>query len=574
MVKYKNPIKHNNLKKGITIVGIGVGLLSYAFVDDLFLISKNLDIFVSIYKEINLSYVDPVNTSKLMKTGIDAMLNELDPYTEYVQESEIEDFKLKFLDSEYDGIGAKIGSNNGQVYISDIFENCPAHKADIRVGDEILEINSVSLTGKTPDQASLMLKGPQKTPLKLLLKRVGVFKPIEKNLLRTDIKQGSVPYYGLLANNVGYIKLDKFQVNSSHDVAAALLDLQRDPLTGLVLDLRDNGGGIVTEAIKIVNLFVANNQVVALQKGRRPDQTTIYKTTVAPIEPNLPLVVLVNNNSASASEIVSGALQDLDRAIIIGQRSFGKGLVQQTISMPYNSMVKITIAKYYTPSGRCIQALDYTHRELDGNVLKFPDSLMKEYKTKAGRLVYDGNGIHPDILVKADEYHFITKMLVNKNLIFDFATKFRSENPTIQAAKDFKLNETTYNQFITYLHSKKYEYDTPVEASLLRLSKQAEAEGKLTEIKTEIETLKNKIRLSKKNDLNQFKDQIKQTLENEIVNRYYFERGRYEQSFQYDTELKESLRILSDKAVLTSILQGVGNYKMIGKPVKEDAEKP
>lgn len=570
MEKLKN---YPSLKRGMCVFAVGVGMLSFAFVDDLFLVSKNLDIFTSIYKEINLSYVDEVNTSKLMKTGIDAMLNELDPYTQYVPESEMEDFKLKFVSSEYDGIGAKIGTRNGKVFISEVFEKFPAQKADVRVGDEILAINHVFLKDKSPDQASLMLKGPQNTSLKLLISRMGLSKPIEKNLIRADIRQSNVPYHGLLSDHVGYIKLDKFQINAGQEVADALLELQKNKLTGLVLDLRDNGGGMVSEAIKIVNVFVNRDVKVAVQKGRHKNQTTIYQTTTDPLEPHLPLVVLVNGGAASASEIVAGALQDLDRAVILGQRSFGKGLVQQTMNMPYNSLVKITIAKYYTPSGRCIQALDYAHREADGDATKVADSLMKEYKTKAGRSVYDGNGIYPDVFIKPVDYHSITKVLVNKDFLFDYATKFRSENSKIDEAKKFKLGDVAYEKFMTYLSSKDYNYDTPTEAALNELAEQVKKEGKSDEIKVEFDALKAKVYHSKKNDLNQFRNEIKEILENEIVSRYYFEHGRFEQSFQYDKELKEALRILSERETIATILAGSGSYKVIGKPTGNYSKK-
>ena len=546
---------------------ISMGLLSFSFVEDgLFSIAKNLDIFASIYKEINLSYIDEVDTSRLIRTGIDAMLGELDPYTQYVSEAEMEAFRLTFLSSEYDGIGARIGAKNGRIFISEIFENFPAQKADIWVGDEILKINGVSLNGKSPDEASNMLKGAQNTTLKLLISRVGVNKLIEKKIIRKEIKQGNIPYYGFVSGDIGYIKLDKFQTNSGQEVADALFELKKEKLYGLILDLRDNGGGMVAEAIKIVNLFVDRNTKVAVQKGRTQEQTAIYQTKSDPIAPNLPLVVLVNNNSASASEIVAGALQDLDRAVIVGERSFGKGLVQQTINMPYNSLIKITIAKYCTPSGRCIQALDYkTHRDTDGNVIKVADSLIKEFKTKAGRSVYDGNGIYPDVFVAPIEYHYITKVLVNKDFIFDYATKFRSEHPSIVTAKKFKLDDAMYGQFRTYLSSKDYNYDTPTEETLHLLHSQAKSEGKFEAIKSELEVLQAKVYQNKKNDLNQFSNEIKQTLEGEIVSRYYFQRGRFEQGLQYDREVQVALKLFRE-AIISPILAGSGTYKTIGKP--------
>lgn len=554
------------LKRGICLGVLVAAFISFAFVDDLFQISKNLDIFASVYKEINLSYVDEVNTSNLMKTGIDAMLNDLDPYTQYVPESEMEDFKIKFVSSEYNGIGVKIGTRNRKVIVSEIFEGFPAQKAGLLVGDEILEINHVSLKDKSPEQASLMLKGPQNTPLHLSISRIGVSQPLGVNMMRVDIKQNNIPYYGMLKEHVAYIKLEKFQLNASQELISALKELKKNKLQGLVLDLRDNGGGMVAEAIKIVNVFVNRGTKVALQKGRLADQVTTYQTTVEPVDASLPLVVLLNNNSASASEIVAGALQDLDRAVIIGQRSFGKGLVQQTINMPYNSLLKITIAKYYTPSGRCIQALDYAHRAADGDATKVADSLMREYKTKAGRLVYDGNGIYPDIFVSEEEYHAITKVLVNKDYIFDYATKFRSEFPKIDEPRKFKLNDAAYQRFLNYLSTKDYSYYTPLEAALNDLNEQAEKEGTATQIKAELEALRLKVYHNKRADLNQFQPEISRILESEIVSRFYYERGRFEQSFQYDKEVQQALKVVSNKVSMHSILSGVGIYKTIGKP--------
>ena len=553
-------------KTGIVAGAIVLSLLSLAFVEDMFQVTKNLDLFASVYKEISINYVDEVDPSKVIKTGIDAMLEDLDPYTQYIQESDVVDYKLKYVSTQYGGIGASIFTRDGKLYISEPFEGFPAQKADIRPGDEILEINSIKVKGKTNEQVSQMLKGPKNSTVKLLINRPEVANPIEKPLIREDIKQDNVSYYGMLPENVGYIKLDRFLEDSSQEVKQALLELRKNKLNGLILDLRNNGGGILQDAVKIVNLFVNKDVNVVIQKNRYKDRTITYKTSSNPIEAELPLIVLINSRSASASEIVAGSLQDLDRAIIVGQRSFGKGLVQQTFNLPYNSLMKVTVAKYYTPSGRCIQALDYTHRDSEGSVVKVADSLISEYKTKRGRLVYDGSGIYPDVFVKPLKYNQITQTLANKYFVFDYATKFRKEKQSIGDAKSFNISDSEYLNFVDFLSNKDYNYNTKTEKLLSDLRDEAEKENKLGEIKTEYEALKAKVFYSKKNDLIQFKDEIRKVLEAEITSRYYFERGRIEQGFKYDTEISKALTVIGDKSTIASILKGEGTLKTIGKP--------
>ena len=553
-------------KTGIVAGAIVLSLLSLAFVEDMFQVTKNLDLFASVYKEISINYVDEVDPSKVIKTGIDAMLEDLDPYTQYIQESDVVDYKLKYVSTQYGGIGASIFTRDGKLYISEPFEGFPAQKADIRPGDEILEINSIKVKGKTNEQVSQMLKGPKNSTVKLLINRPEVANPIEKPLIREDIKQDNVSYYGMLPENVGYIKLDRFLEDSSQEVKQALLELRKNKLNGLILDLRNNGGGILQDAVKIVNLFVNKDVNVVIQKNRYKDRTITYKTSSNPIEAELPLIVLINSRSASASEIVAGSLQDLDRAIIVGQRSFGKGLVQQTFNLPYNSLMKVTVAKYYTPSGRCIQALDYTHRDSEGSVVKVADSLISEYKTKRGRLVYDGSGIYPDVFVKPLKYNQITQTLANKYFVFDYATKFRKEKQSIGDAKSFNISDSEYLNFVDFLSNKDYNYNTKTEKLLSDLRDEAEKENKLGEIKTEYEALKAKVFYSKKNDLIQFKDEIRKVLEAEITSRYYFERGRIEQGFKNDTEISKALTVIGDKSTIASILKGEGTFKTIGKP--------
>lgn len=553
-------------KKRIIVGLLLISVFSFSFVEDLFQVSKNLAIFSAVYKQLSINYVDEVNSAEVMKTGIDAMLEELDPYTEYIPESDIEDYKLKYVSTQYGGIGATISNREGKVIVAEPYEGFPAQKAGLRAGDQLLEINGIKLNNKNNEQVSSMLKGSKGTPVKLLVQRPGIAKPKEINIIREEIRQANVPYYGMLDNNIGYIKLDKFLENSAKEVRDALFELRKNNLNGLVLDLRFNGGGILQEAVKIVNLFVEKDVTVVIQKGRNNEKTISYKTFNNSEEPNLPLVILVNNRSASASEIVAGSLQDLDRAVVIGQRSFGKGLVQQTFNLPYNSLVKVTVAKYYTPSGRCIQALDYTHRDSDGLVLKVADSLITEYKTKTGRSVYDGSGIYPDVFVRPLKYSLITQTLASGYHVFDFATQYRLENESISDPGNFKLSEADYNKFIAFLSQRDYSYNTRTERLLNDLRDEAEKENKYADIKQEMDAMKLKVNQGKKNDLILYKEEISRVLESEIVSRYYFEKGRLKQNFKYDNELNESLKIISNKSVLASILSGEGTYKSIGKP--------
>jgi carboxyl-terminal processing protease len=561
--------KKIGLFAGIITLAVGVA----AFDDDLFQISKNLDVFASVYKEVNINYVDNVNSAKLVKTGVDAMLDGLDPYTEFVPESEIEDYKLHYVSTQYGGIGASIFTRNGKVYVSDVFEGFPAQKGDIHPGDQVLKINDIDLNGKNNDQVSLLLKGSKGAAIKLFIKRDNVPQPFEKNLLRDEIKQPNVSYFGMVQGNMGYIKLDKFLENSAAEVTNALVTLKKNNPNGIILDLRSNGGGILQEAVKIVNLFVQKDVEVVSQKGKIKEKNFTYSTVSAPLEPNLPLVVLVNSHSASASEIVAGSLQDLDRAIIIGQRSYGKGLVQQTFNLPYNSLVKITIAKYYIPSGRCIQELDYTHRKDDGSVVKVADSLIHEFKTKNGRSVYDGSAIYPDIFIKQEKFANVTQALVGKLLIFDYATVYRDKHAKIADTKSFVLSDGEYGDFVKYLADKNYNYTTSSEKVLNSLKTEATKEKQFTDIQAEYDVLKAKLMTTKKNDLQLHKDEIKQILENEIASRYYYEKGRYEVNFKYDKELAQAVKTMQDKTQLASILKGEGNYKVIGKPMLAMAGK-
>ncbi len=559
MKKYKKFL----LSAGLMALALGI----WSFSDDLFQISKNLEVFASLYKEVNINYVDEINSAKLLKTGADAMLDGLDPYTEFVPESEIEDYKLHYVSTQYGGIGASIFSRNNKVYVSNVFEGYPAQKADIWPGDQVMKINDIVLDGKNSDQVSALLKGSKGAMVKLLVKRDNEDKPVEKDLVRDEIKQPNVSYYGMVAGNMGYIKLDRFLENSADEVTSALIALKKNNPNGIILDLRSNGGGILQEAVKIVNLFVQKDVEIVSQKGKIKEKNFTYKTMADPLAADLPLTVLVNSHSASASEIVAGSLQDLDRAIIIGQRSYGKGLVQQTFTLPYNSLVKITIAKYYVPSGRCIQEIDYTHRKDDGSVVKVADSLMHEFKTKDGRSVYDGSGIYPDIFIKPERFANVTQTLIGKLFLFDYATKYRETHPKIGDSRTFALTDAEYDDFVKYLADKNYTYNTSSEKVLATLKTEATKEKQFDQIQTEYDVLKTKLLNSKKNDLQIHKAEIKQALENEIVSRYYFDKGRYEANFKYDTEMAQAVKTMQDKTQLTAILKGDGAYKVIGKPV-------
>ncbi|ALL08615.1 peptidase S41 [Pedobacter sp. PACM 27299] len=551
---------------------IAFASISWSFKEDLFQVSKNLDIFASLYKEINVNYVDETNPSDLMRSSIDAMLDGLDPYTEYIPESEVEDYKLKYVSTQYGGIGASTLFIEGKLFVNEVTEGYPADKQDLKPGDQIVKINDVAVKGKERAQVSQLLRGPRGSALTLLVIRNGAV--ITKNLNRDEIKQPNVSYSGMTEDHFAYIRLDKFLENAGQEVKDAAINLNKQQPKGMIIDLRYNGGGILQEAVKIVNLFVNKDVLVVTQKGRNPQKTITYKTLADPLLPQIPLVILVGGNSASASEIVAGALQDLDRAIIVGQRSYGKGLVQQTFPLPYNSLVKVTVAKYFTPSGRCIQALDYAHKDQNGKTPKVADSLMNKFSTRTGRSVYDGNGIYPDIFVETPKLSPITISLLNKSLFFDYANAYKNNNKTIAPAVSFQLTDQDYAAFLTSLEGKDYAYVSKTERLLADLRTEAEKENKLPAVKADLEDLKAKMLVAKKTDLTTFKPEIKRVLETQIVSRYYYEKGKVIQAFQYDKELSAAKAVLSNSSKMMAILKGEGEYKTIGSPIKTIAAAP
>ena len=539
-------------------------IVFFSFKEDLFLVSKNMDIFASLYKEININYVEDTDPANLMRSGIDSMLEGLDPYTEYIPESEIEDYKLKYVSTQYGGIGAGTVFIDRKLYINEVLEGNPANREDVRPGDLIVSINDVATFGKDRSQISQLLRGPKGSSVKLKLDRDGVV--LQKVVVREEIKQNNVSYSGMLGNQIGYIKLDKFLENAGQEVKDALVAINKQQPKGLILDLRNNGGGILQEAVKIVNLFVEENVLLVVQKGRNPTKTLSYKSVVKPIALSLPLIVLINGSSASASEIVAGALQDLDRAVIIGQRSYGKGLVQQTFNLPYNSLVKITVAKYYTPSGRCIQAVDYAHKNQNGMVQKFADSVMKAFLTKGGRTVYNGNGIYPDLLVAPTSYSTITQTLLANNLFFYFANQYKAMHKEIGDVKGFQLNDNDYQSFLASIKGRDYKYMSNTEKLLDKLAIEAKSENRLGSVKEDLDALREKLLISKNKELDIHSQEVKRVLETQIVGRYYFDKGKIEQAFQYDQEIKRANALFLTSSKVTEILKGEGTYKTIGTP--------
>ncbi len=542
----------------ISIILISIVFISFTSSaqknDNDFEISKNLEIFTTLYKQLHLNYVDPINSGDLMKKGIDAMLEDLDPYTVYIPESEIEDYKL-MTTGQYGGVGALIHQNGSDVIISEPYEGFPAFKAGLIPGDRILEINKKPTKGKSVSDISSILKGQPGTTLTLLIDRDGEAKPFEKTLTREEIKIDNIPFYGAVSNEVGYIKLNGFTQNAGNEVREALIKLkEKNNIKFIILDLRGNGGGLLQEAVNIVNIFTDKGQLVVSTKGKVEERNYSHKTSNAATDLTIPLAILVDRNSASASEIVSGAIQDLDRGIIIGQKTYGKGLVQNIFPISYNSQVKITIAKYYIPSGRCIQAIDYTHRNEDGSAGKIADSLKAAFKTKNGRVVYDGGGIEPDITMKPEVLSNITLSLISKYLIFDYANKYKQTHTSISAAKDFTITDSIYADFTKFLSGKDYDYVTKSEKNLKELKDIAVNEKYFDAIKNEYEALKDKLIHDKTDDLKKNSKEIKELLKAEIVNRYYFQKGRIEASLSDDPEIAKAISIFNDQSQYKAIL--------------------
>lgn len=535
------------LKKSLLIFLLGAIVLSGFFAfktknDKLFAIAKNIDIFATMVRELDSYYVDEIDPDELVTIGINAMLEELDPYTTYIPEEESADFRV-MTTGEYGGVGALIGNRGEGNIIVMPYTGFPAQSAGLKIADELLKVDTVSVVDKPTSDVSSLLKGPANTEVFVQVKRGD--DTLGFNLTRRKIVIKNVPFYGKVDDRTGYIKLSEFTTNASNEVRNALLDLKGQGIERLILDLRDNPGGLVNEAAEIVNLFIPKGKDIVKTIGKLENVNYTYKTTKTPVDKEIPLVVLINENSASASEIVAGALQDYDRAVLIGRKSFGKGLVQTTIPLSYNSQMKITTAKYYIPSGRCIQAIDYTKSRESGELTSVPDSLRKEFKTKNGRVVLDGAGIEPDEMVDQVKYAPISYSLVARSHIFNFATEYARSHKEIADPSTFSISDADYESFKKWLDGKEYDYKTYVEKSVEDLTKYAENETYFDEIQSQIEAIKAKVHHNKEQDLITYQDEIRKILSEEIVSRYYFQEGMIEASLNGDPAVKEALTFLS-----------------------------
>ncbi len=520
-----------------------------------FRIAKNLDVFNSIVKELDMFYVDTINSDKTIREGIDAMLYSLDPYTAYYPEDDQSELE-QMLKNSYGGIGSIITWNAKlkRSMIAEPYENMPAAKVGLKAGDVLMEIDGKDLAGKNNQEVSEMLRGQVGTSFKLKVQRPGTEKLLEFDIVRRSIQLPFIPYYTVLDNNIGYINLSTVSGNSSREFKQAFLDLKKKGITSLVIDLRNNGGGLLEESIEIANFFLPRGKTLVTTKGKTKQACNTYKTLREPLDLEMPLAVLVNGGTASSSEILAGSLQDLDRAVIIGNRTFGKGLVQTPRPLPYGGTIKLTTSKYYIPSGRCVQAIDYKHRNEDGSVGRIPDSLTTVFHTAAGREVRDGGGITPDITVKQEKLPNILFYLVNDNLIFNYATDYCLKHPAIPSAEKFKVTDADYADFKAMVKKADFKYDQQTEKILKNLKEMAEFEGYLADASEEFKALERKLRHNLDRDLDHFSKEIKAMIAIEIVKRYYYQRGSIIEQLKDDDDLKEAVKILTAPAKYKEML--------------------
>jgi len=547
----------NKIIRSLIIVSgfVLVGWLTYNFVRNDFEIAKNLDIYSSLLKELNENYVDDINVTDLTKTAIDAMLNKLDPYTVFYQESDLEEFKL-MTTGQYGGIGALIQPNDDYIIISEPYDGWPAFNAGLQPGDKIVEIGGKNMKGKSVSDVSTLLKGQPGTTVSISVIPYGKTKPVKKDIVRAEIKLPPVSYYGILKETtVGYIRLDQFTENASLEVKNAFQKLKEEGMQELILDLRGNGGGLLSEAVNIVNLFVDKGNLIVSTKGKITEKNQFHHTYNIPIDTKIPIVVLVDGGSASASEIVAGALQDLDRAVIVGQRTYGKGLVQNVLPLSYNTHLKITVSKYYLPSGRCIQKIDYSHNDSIKNTSKSDSSAMA-FKTKGGRTVYDYGGVEPDIILTIDEYSTVLLAMFQKNIIFNYANEFKLNNNSIPTVDKFVFTNTMYDDFLKYVSDKHLEYETFTERQIKLLKESVKADKFDNDVDASVASLEAVVLKNKSNDLVRFKKEIAELLEIEIVSRYYHQKGKIEASLKADPDLKEAVKLLKDTKTYSSVLKG------------------
>jgi carboxyl-terminal processing protease len=528
--------------------------------DNYFETSKNLDIYYALLKEVNQLYVDPIQPGKMVKNSIDAMLDKLDPYTNYITEDDIEDYRFQTT-GKYGGIGTGIRQIGDNIVIDEPYENSPASKAGLKSGDIIIAIDGKSAKGLNDEQVRKLVKGSPGSVVKFTVRNPFTNAESVKTLTRDEININNVSHSQLLgtSNSIAYVRMTQFTANCTNNVKQALDSLKtkaNGKLTGVILDLRSNPGGLLDESVSLCNLFVNREQLVVSTKGKVEEWVKEYKTRNMAWDESIPVVVLINRSSASASEIVSGTLQDLDRGVIIGQKSFGKGLVQTTRDLPFNSKVKITTAKYYIPSGRCIQALDYTHRNSDGSVGEVPDSIKKEFKTKGGRKVYDGGGVEPDIKTATKESNRLINYLLSDHHIFNYANEYAHKHPSLSAssAEQFTLNDTDVDAFITWLGTQKFTYKTKTQETLDKLKTNAEKENVFAQLQAQYDAINNTLDQEKAKELQKAKSDIKAVLQSEIVTRYYYQKGRVQNELSTDVDILEAIKVLSSTAAYNKVL--------------------
>ena len=532
-------IKKKYLAISLTILGFFV---LTAAGDRYFELSKNIEIFTTLFKELNTYYVDDVDPNKLMETGIESMLASLDPFTNYISGADIDEYQLQTT-GKYDGVGSRIMKIDDYIVISDPYEGYPAQKAGLESGDIILEIDGKSAKGYTTDQMSNLLKGQPNTSIKIKIRQNSTGLEKELTITRAEIQIKNVPYFGMINDEIGYIKLDNFAEKAGQEVADAMKDLKENnpKLSGVIFDLRGNGGGLLNEAINVANVWIDKGLKIVYTKGKTADSNHEYQTQNKPVDLQIPLIVLIDEGTASASEIVSGSIQDLDRGIVIGQNSYGKGLVQITRPIAYKSRLKVTTSKYYIPSGRCIQRIDYTHRDSEGVAKVLPDSLRKSFKTKIGRIVKDRAGIEPDVKTEEELMADVTISLFENNHFFTFANLYKKNHSTLLGDSKYKMTDAEYVEFVEFVKGKSFKYETDTEKALKALKKTAEEEKYFAALQPAISTLESEILSEKGDDLMKFKSEIKRILQMEIVSRYKYEKGRIASSLTEDKDIATAL---------------------------------
>ena len=543
------------MKKIKYILGIAIGFGLLSFTNNYFQISKNLDIFSAFFKQINTTYVDETDPSMLIRTGIDGMLKTIDPYTNYISESQIESYRLQNSE-KITGFGLHFEMMDKIPVITDILKNLPAQKSGLQVGDKILAIDGKATTGKDKEEISISMRGQIGTTARLKIQTIaGVEKEIEVG--REEFHETNVPFYGMLTKEIGYINLKAFNQDAAKDVKEAFEDLRKKntTLNGLIIDLRGNPGGLLVDAVNIVNLFIEKNKVVVTTKGRVAEWNSTFKALNDPIDTKIPITVLTDSKSASASEIVSGSLQDYDRAIVVGQKTYGKGLVQVTKNLSYNTMLKVTTAKYYIPSGRCIQAIDYAEKNADGSVYKIPDSLKRQFTTANGRKVWDGGGVDPDVAIPLVEQPPLVKSLLDNHIVFDFVSQYKLAHPTIDSPAIFAISEKDFDDFVAFAKTKKYSYETETEKVLEKFQTISKEEKYIEAVEATIKKIEEKLK-KEKSDIYSQKAILKDIIESQICGRYYALPGKIEKSLQNDVATKKAIELLKNPTKYNEILAG------------------